>query len=321
MEPSAIGAPVPEGDPVVGGGLEGPARPQTILARRARVPDVADVLDAGDVSPMSNRAAALTSVRSGISVRGLSNTAPFWSDTYETSTRGVTSSPLASSKSYDAPTFTLTSGAKGAVPPVRFTRVGGIVGGTVGSTTSGKSPSSLSRKAVVRSMRQLPSRACIESSTPTLGGVDGRLDLVESEGGDEAVEGKASLRVQVHESGDELVWHAVALDDAPHPPSEQDAVHVERDLGPEARHTHESAHTGQSQTVDGLADDLREPGALERVVSAPGSERPYLLDRITGARVDHVRCADLERQVASRGDRIDRDDARAAAQVRRHHSA
>src|ERR1044072_9235399 len=95
-----------------------------------------------------------------------------------------------------------------------------------------------------------------------------RVDFAHGEELDKFIEGKAALPPKLHELRDEDVGHAVALDDAAHGPPKQDAVHVEGEFGAEGGDADHAANAGQSETVDRLADNLRQTGRLERVLDS-----------------------------------------------------
>ena len=103
-----------------------------------------------------------------------------------------------------------------------------------------------------------------------LGG--GAVDVGEIVKCDQALDRKAAGGDVVDQRGDELLRHAVALDDAAHGAAVLQKRRLERDFGALARAAEQHTGAGRHQRVDRLAKDGRQRGGLQRIASAKSGD-------------------------------------------------
>src|SRR5918994_4041383 len=138
----------------------------------------------------------------------------------------------------------------------------------------------------------------------------------------QAVEGEATLIVELDQAWDKDVRDCVALDDSAHRPTrDEDIVHVQAGLGTERRGTDQPAHADRRQAVHRLAEYRGYRGRLQGIIRAPAGDPTDLLHRIGLGAVYSMRSTQLPRQLQATGLHVDTYDDRTSGDGRRHDGA
>ena len=138
------------------------------------------------------------------------------------------------------------------------------------------------------------SRAQDRLDDPSLFRVLGSLvDLVKRIELQHFVEGETPLRIEVYQLGDEDVRNGIPFNDAANRPAVQDILAIEADPAAEGRDTDQTAHAGEGETIEGLAEHVRYARAFQGVVGPVAGNPLDLFDGICLARIDEVRGAQL----------------------------
>src|SRR5581483_1461086 len=143
------------------------------------------------------------------------------------------------------------------------------------------------------------------------------LELVEPH---HALHGERSTPPQLEELRQELLRTGFALDDAAdHAPCRHHERHVERRLRPEGRRADDPADAERGERVDRLPKRDGRAGRLERIVDARADGCADAVHGIVRRGDDRGGRAELTRELETVRPQVDRDDRRAARELRGQH--
>src|SRR5713101_57912 len=146
------------------------------------------------------------------------------------------------------------------------------------------------------------------------------VDLIESVGTNESVEGQTALPAQFDEPWNELPGVAVSLVGAgqANAPAEQ-VRHVDGDLRSQRRSADDDACSGGSQRGDRLTENGQPAAGLDRVLCAEASgQSEQRWHRVIVCRIDRVGRPEFGRQLQAGGVHVDGDDPRCRREHRGH---